>query len=76
MGQTADLESKIIADCDYVLKELDCRNVKALYRRKEVYKSQKKYSDALRDLDLLLQIDSSDAKVKQEIHAVFTLHTE
>ena len=54
MGSSPETEAKIIADCDYVLKELDPRNVKALYRRKEVYKSQQKYSDALRDLDLLL----------------------
>jgi hypothetical protein len=41
-------------DATFVLTNLDSKNVKALYRRSQLYKAQERWSDALRDLDLLL----------------------
>jgi tetratricopeptide (TPR) repeat protein len=67
--------TSILEDADYVLSQLDKRNQKALFRRKEVYKQQQKWSDCLRDLDLLLQIEPTDA-LKKEIKETFTLHTD
>ena len=40
-----------------------------------MYKQQQKWSDCLRDLDLLLQIEPTDA-LKREIKETFTLHTD
>jgi hypothetical protein len=40
--------------------------VKALFRRAHAYKSMEKWSDALRDLDLLLQIEPND-QIKKDI---------
>ncbi len=49
--------------------------MKALFRRVQIYKLNEQWSDALRDLDLLLQVEESET-TKKDIAECFTKYAE
>uniref|UniRef100_A0A8C9P6T5 Mitochondrial import receptor subunit TOM34 n=1 Tax=Spermophilus dauricus TaxID=99837 RepID=A0A8C9P6T5_SPEDA len=63
-------DKEAVKDCTEALK-LDGKNVKALYRRAQAYKSLKDYKSSLADISSLLQIEPRNGpaqKLRQEVN--------
>lgn len=50
-----------------MLENLDSKNCKALFRRAHSYRSQQKYEEAVRDLQLLMKEGPTDA-IKKDLN--------
>lgn len=60
---------EVLNDCNQALS-LDFHNVKALFRRAQAYKMQRRYDESMIDLETLLKIDASNSAAKKELEAV------
>lgn len=62
-----DNQDDVIKDCSYVLKELDSKNAKALFRRSHAYKVKQRYVEAAQDLEQLVKVDPKNKQAKKEL---------
>jgi len=62
-----DNQTDAFADADYVLKNIDGKNTKALFRRAHAYKMKSQYSLAVQDLEVICSIDSKNPVAKKEM---------
>ncbi|CDW85227.1 rna polymerase ii-associated protein 3 isoform 2 [Stylonychia lemnae] len=67
---------KAFEDADYVLKNLDQVNPKALFRRAIANKSFEKYEDSVKDLQNLFKQDQTKADIKTELDQCMRLLVE
>lgn len=63
MGNSTDA----FADADYVLKNLDSQNAKALFRRAQGFKSQGKTALAIKDLEQLSKLEPKNTACKKDL---------
>lgn len=61
-----DLQSSALSDASFVINKLDPVNQKALFRRAHALKTQGKFEDAVRDLQLLYK-EQPEAHIKKEL---------
>lgn len=54
-------------DADYVIKNLEPKNTKALYRRSHCYKLKHQYTLAVSDLEIVCQIDPKNPVAKKDL---------
>jgi tetratricopeptide (TPR) repeat protein len=60
-------------DSNYVLENIDSRNPKALFRRAHCYKDKQQLSLAIKDLELLREVDPKNPVAKKELIELKTL---
>lgn len=58
------MQDEAYADAEYVLKNIDGANTKALYRRAHYYRTKNQLAKAETDLELILKLDKKSNAVK------------
>lgn len=56
-----------IKDASYVLAHIDAQNTKALFRRAHGYKTQGEIEKAIKDLEVLVQVEPANPQAKKEM---------
>merc|ERR1711935_1275576 len=59
-----DNQADVIKDCSYVLKEIDAKNAKALFRRAHAYTAKERHFEAAQDLELLVKVGPSNISLR------------
>lgn len=62
-----DNQDDVLKDATYVLKFLDSKNAKALFRRAHAYKVKERYYEAAQDLEVLVQLDPNNKQAKKDL---------
>ena len=70
-----DQQASALSDSSFVLTKLDPKNQKALFRRAHALKTQGKFEDAVRDLQLLYK-EQPEAHIKKELDLCLKLFTD
>lgn len=70
-----DQQASALSDASFVINKLDPKNQKALFRRAHALKSQGKFEDAVRDLQLLYK-EQPESHIKKELDECLKLFTE
>jgi len=62
-----DNQVDVIKDCSYVLREIDAKNAKALFRRAHAYAAKERHFEAAQDLELLVKVEPSNKQAKKNL---------
>ena len=60
-------QSSVISDATFVIEHLDSTNKKALFRRAHALKTQEKYEEAARDIQVLIKEHGEEDDIKADL---------
>ena len=60
-------QSSVVSDATFVIEHLDSTNKKALFRRAHALKTQEKYEEAARDLQVLIKAHGEEDDIKKDL---------